>query len=375
MTALAVPARFAFVMEQTLGHVAHTRNLERALASEDWIESSVTRLPFEAAGRLSRLPGLRNWSFRASLMARTALQRRIWQGPLDAVFIHTQVVALLCVGIMRAVPTVVSLDATPKNFDDVGEPYGHRRAGAMVETAKAAMVRRALLAAEALVTWSRLAADSLVGDYGVPAGRIHVIPPGVDIERFRPPEMRRADGPLRVLFVGGDLERKGGLDLLDALRGLPDIELDIVTADEVKPPAGVRCRVHRGLRPADPTLLDLYRRADVFAMPSRGDCMPQALAEAAAAGLPLVSTPVGAIPEIVSDGRNGLLVPAGSPRELRHALRLLATNVGLRLAMGRESLVLARREHDAMANHRRIFEVMAASARIGLRGSASVKAG
>lgn len=103
--------------------------------------------------------------------------------------------------------------------------------------------------------------------------------------------------------------------------------------------------------------------------------MPQALAEAAAAGLPLVSTPVGAIPEIVSDGRNGLLVPAGSPRELRHALRLLATNVGLRLAMGRESLVLARREHDAMANHRRIFEVMAASARIGLRGSASVKAG
>lgn len=375
MTPTAVPARFAFVMEQTLGHVAHTRNLERALSNEDWIESSVTRLPFEASGRLRRLPGLRNWSFRASLMARTALQRRMRQGPLDAVFIHTQVVALLCVGIMRAVPTVVSLDATPKNFDDVGEAYGHHRAGATLESAKAALVRRALLAAEALVTWSRLAADSLVGDYGIPAGRIHVIPPGVDIERFRRLEMRRADGPLRVLFVGGDLERKGGIDLLDALRGMPDIELDIVTADEVTPPAGVRCRVHRGLRPADPTLLDLYRRADVFAMPSRGDCMPQALAEAAAAGLPLVSTPVGAIPEIVSDGRNGLLVPAGSPSDLCRALRLLAANSAMREAMGRESLALARREHDAMVNHRRIFDLMADSARIGLRGRASVKAG
>jgi len=375
VTALAVPARFAFVMEQTLGHVAHTRNLERALASEDWIESSVIMLPFEASGRLRRLPGLRNWSFRASLMARTALRRRMRQGPLDAVFIHTQVVALLSVGIMRAVPTVVSLDATPKNFDDVGVAYGHHRAGAMLETAKAALVRRALVAAEALVTWSRLAADSLVRDYGIPAGRIHVIPPGVDIERFRHPGMRRADGPLRVLFVGGDLERKGGIDLLDALRGMPDIELDIVTADEVTPPAGVRCRVHRGLRPADPTLLDLYRRADVFAMPSRGDCMPQALAEAAAAGLPLVSTPVGAIPEIVSDGRNGLLVPAGSPSDLRRALRLLAANSAMRQAMGRESLALARREHDAMVNHRRIFDLMAASARIGLRGRAWVKAG
>ncbi len=373
---MAAPvARFAFVMEQTLGHVAHTRNLEKVLAVEDWIDGSVIKLPFEPAHPLARLPGLRNWSLRASLMARSALTRRLREGPLDAAFIHTQVSALLSVGIMRAVPTVVSLDATPKNFDDVGEAYGHNRAGARVETVKAAAVRRALRAARALVTWSRLAADSLIGDYGIPADRIHVIPPGVDIEYFRPPEVRRVDGALRVLFVGGDLERKGGVDLLDAVRGLPDIELDVVTSGEVKPPVGVHCRVHRGLRPADQALLDLYRRADVFAMPSRGDCMPQALAEAAAAGLPLVSTPVGAIPEIVHHGCNGLLVPAGSPPNLRDALRRLAANSGLRRSMGCESLALARMEHDAMVNHRRIFDLMATSARIGAHRRAAVEAG
>ena len=368
-------ARFAFVMEQTLGHVAHTRNLEQALAGADWIEGSVIKLPFEATHPLGRLPGLRNWSLRASLMARSALARRLRERPLDAAFIHTQVPALLSVGIMHAVPTVVSLDATPKNFDDVGEAYGHARAGALVETVKAAVVRRALLAARALVTWSRLAADSLTGDYGIPAGRVHVIPPGVNVEHFGPPEIRRVDSSLRVLFVGGDLERKGGVDLLEAARGLPDIEVDIVTGSEVKPPAGVHCRVHRGLQPADHALLDLYRRAHVFAMPSRGDCMPQALAEAAAAGLPLVSTPVGAIPEILHDGRNGLLVPVRSPSDLRDALRHLAANPDLRQSMGRESLALARKEHDAMVNHRRIFDLMATSAGIGAHRRAAVEAG
>src|SRR6266540_3712122 len=169
---------FAFVLEQTLGHVAHTANLERALAGTRWVRGTVVKLPYEPRGPLNRLPGLRNWSLRASLMTRAALRRRRREGRLDAVFIHTQVASLLSVGMMRAVPTVVSLDATPLDFDAVGEAYGHRRGGSATETAKAAVNRRAYRAAAALVTWSRLAADSLVAHYGVPESRVHVIPPG-----------------------------------------------------------------------------------------------------------------------------------------------------------------------------------------------------
>ncbi|HEY4025105.1 MAG TPA: glycosyltransferase [Candidatus Dormibacteraeota bacterium] len=360
--------RAAFVLEQTLGHVAHTGNLERALEETDWVDGVVIKLAYEPRGALSGLPGLRNWSLRASLMARSALRSRLREGPLHAAFIHTQVAALLSVGVMRAVPTVVSLDATPVNFDDVGEAYGHRRGGALAETAKAAVNRRAFLAASALVTWSRLAADSLIADYGVPASRVHVIPPGVDLQRFHPGSQPRADALVRILFVGGDFARKGGPDLLAALQGLHQAELDVVTGSEVGPiPAGVRCHVHRGLRPGSPKLLALYRRADVFAVPSRGDCLPQVLAEAAASGLPLVATATGAMGEVVRDGVNGFLVPAGAPADLRLVLRRLIENRELRMAMGAESLELARREHDALANHRRIFELMLEVAQAAVR--------
>src|SRR5258708_24205019 len=98
-----VTSQFAFVMEQTLGHVAHSANLERALARTDWVDGDVFSLPFAPRSALAGLPGLRNWSLRASLMARAALHRRRRQGPLDAAFIHTQVAALLSIGIMRRV--------------------------------------------------------------------------------------------------------------------------------------------------------------------------------------------------------------------------------------------------------------------------------
>jgi glycosyltransferase involved in cell wall biosynthesis len=358
-----VTARFVFVLEQTLGHVAHTANLERALAGTDSVDGTVVKLPFEPQGSLQRLPVLRNWSLRASLMARAALQRRLGEGPIDAAFIHTQVSALLSVGVMRSVPTVVSLDATPANFDAVGEAYGHGRGHPLGEAAKAWVNRRAYRASAALVTWSRLAADSLVADYGVPASHVRVIPPGVDLSLFRPPESRAASSPggglVRILFVGGDFVRKGGPDLLAALRGVPEAEVDVVTGSELGPvPAEVRCRVHRGLRPGDPALLELYRRADVFALPTRGDCLPQVLAEAAASGLPLVATATGAIPEIVRDGTNGFLVPIGSPSDLRAALRRLVDTPTLRQSMGEASLELARQDHDALANHRRIFTLL-----------------
>jgi glycosyltransferase involved in cell wall biosynthesis len=356
-------ARFVFVLEQTLGHVAHAGNIEQALDRQDWIESTIIRLPFGGGG-WNGVPGLNNWSIRASRMARSALRRRLAEGPVDAIFIHTQVASLLSFDIMRRTPTVVSLDATPKNFDDIGLAYRHSRSGRLSEWAKAAINRRAFGAASQLVTWSRLASDSLVADYQVAAGKIQVIPPGVDLGLFRPGERTRGAGPVRVLFVGGDFVRKGGPELLTAMCELPpNVELDVVTgSDVVGIPSDVTCRVHRGLKPRAAELIDLYRRADIFALPSRGDCLPQVLAEAAAAGLPLVATPTGAVPEIVRDGVNGFLVPVGSAAELASALRRLVDNPTLRRRMGSESMAVAARDHDAAANNLRIFALMAAAA-------------
>lgn len=351
--------RFAFVLEQTLGHAAHARNIERALRDRDDIDPTLIRVTYEGAGGpLRRLPVARNWTLRASWTARTELRRRLRQGPMDGAFIHTQVAALLAGGLMREVPTVVSLDATPVNFDSEGAAYGHRRQAEMLEQVKRDLTRRVLLRAPALVTWCGWARDSLVRDYGVPSDRVTVVHPGVDLRLFRPSPERRP-GPLRVLFVGGDFERKGGGDLVEAVRDLPGLELDLVTGSA--PPDAARMpgvRVHTGLRPQSEALVALYRDADVMALPSRGDCFPQAIAEGMACGLPVVAADVGAISDMVRDGVNGWLVPPRAPRQLREALRRLVEDPALRRAMGVESLAAAMRDHDARRNCSAIFDLM-----------------
>jgi glycosyltransferase involved in cell wall biosynthesis len=352
--------RFGFVLEQTLGHVAHGLNIERALAHEPGIEPAVIRVDFSDPAGLQRLPGLRTWSWRASVTARNALRERLRDGPLDAIFIHTQVAALLAAEIMRLVPTVVSLDATPALFDRVGDAYGHRRNTDVVEMVKRRLNERAFANATRLVTWCQWAAYSLVTDYGVPLDKIDVIAPGVDLNLFRPSLLGKKSGRVRILFVGGQFERKGGHDLLEAARSLGDeVELDIVTGAETPViPAGVRARVHHGLKPQSDKLVALYRAAHIFALPSRGDCMPQAVIEAIACGLPVVATRVGAIPEMVTDGVNGYLVPAREPRALAEAIGALVRNPGRRHAMGHRSRLLAQQAYDANQNNRRIFELM-----------------
>ena len=365
---------FGFVLEQTLGHVAHSRNLVRALANEPDIRATVIPIEFGDPAGLSRLPGLRTWSWRASVAARAALRERQREGPLDALFIHTQVAALLAGELMRAIPTVVSLDATPRLFDLEGDAYGHRRGGDLIETLKLRFNERAFAAATRIVTWSRLAADSLVADYRVCREKIDVIPPGVDIDLFQPGPKAAAGEPLRILFVGGQFERKGGPELLQAAGRLGSaVRLDLVTGSDVGDlPTGVDARVHRGLRPQSKELVELYRAADLFVLPSRGDCMPQAVAEALAAGLPVVASRVGAISEMVTDGINGRLIGAGDPLALAAVLEELVAAPERRAQMGRSSRQLAEREHDASRNNSRIFRLMesvAGSARSRLRSA------
>src|SRR5689334_4234438 len=113
--------RFGFIMEQTLGHVTHYRNMRAAIDADPAVDAAWYPLTFPAHGPLETLPLLRsNWSARASLRAWRLLARHHAAQHYDALFFHTQVTTLLSVGIMRRVPTIISLDATPLNYDVVG---------------------------------------------------------------------------------------------------------------------------------------------------------------------------------------------------------------------------------------------------------------
>jgi glycosyltransferase involved in cell wall biosynthesis len=360
MTDLPETSRdFVFVLEHALGHVVHARNLEQSLAEEPDIAARIIPIKHNDMRMASRVPGIRNWSFEASWAARTALRKCLRDQPVEALFIHTQTTSLLSVGVMRTVPTIISMDATPINFDSIGEGYAHRRQPGALEWGKLTIHRRTFAAARAIVAHSQWAAHSVVSDYGIPAKKVHVIRPGVNLGKFYPGVERQAEAT-RILFVGGDFTRKGGNDLLHAMGGLGgSAELDIVTSDPPATiPSGVRARVHVGLGHDSAKLFDLYRRADIFALPSRAECYGHVIAEALASGLPVVACDTGAVSELVVDGENGLLIPPAAPAALEAALRTLVDRPDLRRVMAERALGRARREHDARRNAKRLFELM-----------------
>ena len=169
-----------------------------------------------------------------------------------------------------------------------------------------------------------------------------------------------------MLFVGGDLARKGG-DLLVSVAGklrddpsIPDFEVHLCTTAEVEDRPGIV--IHRGLTANSPELIEQYQLADVFCLPTLGDCLPMVLAEAGAAGLPLVSTDVGAISGIVREGETGHLIEPRSGEQLTAALTHLLTDAAARRSYGEAASALIHAEHDAAKNAGRIVEVLRAAA-------------
>jgi glycosyltransferase involved in cell wall biosynthesis len=363
---LMSPPRTAFVMEQTLGHVTHAKNLRAAVDMRADIGPVWLPIPF-ATGRMSRfLPLLRsNWSVRASWRARRALQTAMREERLDGVVFHTQVTALFSVDLLRTLPSVVSLDATPINYDIVGAAYGHKPArDGFLDRRKYQMNRAVFHAAGRLVTWSDWSRRSLIDDYGVDSHRIRILAPGANSAFFQV-GARRTSGaatddpnrPVNILFVGGDFERKGGPLLSDVVRGLDRrCVLHLVTQANITPEENVR--VYRGIPPNNPELVRLFRDADIFVLPSAGECLAVVLMEAAAAGLPVITTDVGALGEAVRAGESGFVMSVGDGAALRSALLQLASDASLRHRMGRAGHALACEKFQAQRNNQALLDLL-----------------
>ena len=367
--------RIAFVMEQALGHVAYAKNLYGNLASDHTVEVCWLPIPFEVEGWAAKLPIYRsNWTVRAGWRARRALRQTARRTDLDGLFIHTQVPGVLSVDWVRRYPSVVSLDATPLQYDALGAFYQHERGPDWLERQKFCLNRRLFQAADHLVTWTAWAKESLVQDYGLRGEKVTVIPPGVnpgDWACTRPRD--RGEGKVRILFVGGDLARKGGDLLLTAFRELrrrgkqggsmggDELELHLVTRTPVDAEPGVFA--YDDIVPNDPRLVQLYQQADIFALPTSGDCLPMVLSEAGAAGLPVVSTRVAGIPEIVADGQSGILIDPHDGQALTEALGRLIGDADLRLRMGCRAQEIIGERFDTRKNAARLLEIIKSTAR------------
>jgi glycosyltransferase involved in cell wall biosynthesis len=293
-----------------------------------------------------------------SLLVRGLLARELAARPPDVVHLHTQNLSLLASDLMRRVPTVVTADMTMLQTAEQHAKPGWAWTYAPSRRLEAAALRDAA----AVVTFSEWAARSMIAGHGLARERVHVVPPGVDLEHFRDLETgRRGEGGVRrVLFVGGEFARKGGPALVEVfLAHFADagIELHVVTSPETSVPKHPRIIVHHGVKAFSPEWQRLYAQADLFVMPTRGDAAPFVFVEAMAAGIPAIGTTVGAVPEMVLDGETGFIVAPDDRAALADRMRRLLTDDALRLRLGENGRRRVAAHYDARRNAARLEQI------------------
>jgi D-inositol-3-phosphate glycosyltransferase len=186
--------------------------------------------------------------------------------------------------------------------------------------------------------------------YGIPPGSVHVVPCGVDTERFRPagPVAERGDRP-RVLTIGRLVPRKGLDTVIEALCHVPDAELvvaggppragldrdpEVLRLRRLAQARGVASRVFFTGRVAREELPALIRSADVVVSVPWYEPFGIAVVEAMACGVPVVVSAVGGHLDTVADGVTGLHVPPHVPGALAGRLRRLFADPRLGPSLG-----------------------------------------
>jgi glycosyltransferase involved in cell wall biosynthesis len=296
----------------------------------------------------------------ASYWARRLLRRELAAAPPDVVHLHTQNLALLSRRSMGRYPTVISGDMTSRLSAEQYTRAGWRWTHQPQHAIEGAALRRAA----ALVPFSQYAARSMIDEYRVDPARVHVIAPGVDLDLFGDIGAGRAalaDPIKRILFIGGEFERKGGPDLIEAfLRTFADdenVELHLVTQPRGAIAAHPRIFVHAGIVAYSPEWRELYERACVVALPSRREAYGHVYLEAAAARLPVVGSRIGAGPELVLEGVTGFLIPPGDIVALGSQLKRFTNDHDLANQFGTAARERVERDFDAYRNARRLEQL------------------
>lgn len=362
--------RALFLDEGVLGHRTLTAQLKATLAGNAAVETTFATVP--EPNRLERLFLRRwkrigdadmfalRWRLRWSWRVRRLLKRH--RRSVDVAFINTQASALLIRGPMRRLPCVLSIDATVGQFTALeyggpGDAWTPRQQRLLKR-----LERRALRGAAAVVPWTGWNEQALRREYDMSEMRLATIHPGLDGAWWGGAAAARTagdEGPLRVLFVGNEVKRKGLGTLVDAVGRLEgEAVLDVVSTDPV--PESDLVHPHRDVRARTERLRDLYAAADVLALPTRADAVPWVVLEGMAAGLPVIASDVGAIGELLGDG--GELVQPDDPEQLAAALRRLA-DPQQRRRLGARALERVRENYDSPVQVQRLLELLEEVAR------------
>ena len=247
----------------------------------------------------------------------------------------------------------------------------------------AALEKRNARSADGVLVPSRYSAGVVERVYGISENRIHVIPEAVDIVPFQEVIPEPPPAPT-ILSVARQYPRKDTKTLLRALPlvrdRIPNVQLRVIGGGpELENLRALALELEvahsvtfQGAVPEDEEVRRAYGQAHVFCLPSLQEGFGIVFVEAMAAGLPVVAARAGAVPEVVDEGKNAVLVPPGDPDALAAALiRLLEPGEGpaLRRRLGEAGRKRSRRFTPPRVAER-FLEAVLEAARPGKPGAA-----
>jgi D-inositol-3-phosphate glycosyltransferase len=344
----------------------HTYNLARALselgsevhyvtdiANEARFNSNVTvynthtpRMRFQAGFNewvMSHIIG-GVFSFKTALS--TLLFKR---SDFDIVHVHGNLSGLLISMVNEPTPLVFTIHNPTPWMCKYESPYEQKFREAAYRLIDANIIGRT----DHIIAVNQRLKDEIVAKWSTPTSKVTVVPNGVDTRAFHPDSRKAAD--LRVkygiegmycLFVGQLRSRKGVDSLLKAFSEINDSTMKCVVVgdgpergkleklvDDLK----LNSRVSfTGAVPFE-DLTGLYAGAEFFVLPTVAEGSPLVVLEALASGLPVISTKVSGIPEIVDDEHNGFIVPPRDVHALAERMKLLIEDDELRAKMSKNA--------------------------------------
>jgi glycosyltransferase involved in cell wall biosynthesis len=347
--------KILFVFNNVLGHRTYSAQLTRVLATRDDIQYAVLqiRTPKIVRALLKR--------HNASLVGRVIrhidpilafgsvlgqqVRREINRQRPDLIHFAPQWPAGSVAMSAPRVPFTAALDCTRANMEASFSKRAWTEANIRSE-------RQVFAQASRLYPWSRWAAQSLVNDYSVPEQNIRVILPCTDLAAIpRAVHQNDRHSVPKIIFIGNDFHRKGG-DLLHGwikgpLAGLG--ELHIVSGDRQAPGSSQNVYSY-GRVPNERLVKELLPQMDLLCHPTRSDMSAYVVVEASAAGLPSVASAIGGIPDLISQGSSGFLVPPNDEAGFLAALKTLLSSRELRQQMGQAARQIALESFSADKN-------------------------
>ena len=324
----------------------HTTELTRALDRLGVVQTVLTTRPptaplFQRLGDHARVirVGLPVRLFRQLYGPQAAIIAPILAARADVVHVHLgEDLAVLPVGAAAArlhrLPLVLTVHTSLRHTLVVGDLRS-----AILKTLGGPIELWGERSAEAVVVITPRLYRLLVSE-GVEEDRVHLIPPGVNPSLFEGPfeDPFSGVGKPRVLFVGRLALQKGVGTLVAAAELIDDPSVQVIlVGDGPERPALERKAKQTGVVDrlrfvgfvAHEELPAAMSHADLLVLPSLYEELGTVLLEAMQAGLPIVASKTGGIPDVIEDGVNGLLVPPGDPEALARAVNRLLADRGL----------------------------------------------